>query len=156
MKYQYTLSLAFAALVFAVGVGSARTQTVTGSVAEAAVARGSTVRGAIVLTIPEGLHVNSNKPSTEYLIPTTVRISGVGFKPGPVEYPDGTNKKFQFSESELNVYVGEVTIPFSIVVPKRFRGDTLSVKALVRYQACTDEVCYPPKNITVLMSAAVK
>lgn len=156
MNYHSILSFSAAILVLAFGFVSAEGQTVTGSLAGDTVTRGSTVKGAVVLSIPEGLHVNSNKPESEYAIPTTVRISGVGFKPGSVEYPEGTNRKFQFSESELNVYEGEVSFPFSIVVPKNFRGETLSVKAFVRYQACTTEVCYPPKNKEISITAAVK
>lgn len=131
-------------------------QTVTGSLADAAVARGGTVKGHIVLSIPEGLHVNSNKPNSEYAIPTSVRITPEGFRVGPITYPDGTNRKFQFSEIELNVYEGEIIIPFTVTIPKAFRGKTLSVKAVVRYQACTDEVCYPPRNKEIVMTAAVK
>lgn len=150
-------SLSFLAFVFLVfGSSSASAQTVTASLADANVARGAKVKGTIVLSTPEGLHVNSNKPNSEYAIPTSVRISGLGLKVGPIDYPDGTNRKFQFSESELNVYEGEIKIPFSVTVLRSFRGKTLTVKALVRYQACTDEVCYPPRNKEVVMTAAVR
>lgn len=153
MKHRNLLALAFV-LVFS--CVAANGQTVTGSFDEATVSRGSSVEGSITLSIPEGLHVNSNKPNSEYAIPTTVRVSGVGLKPGTVEYPAGTDRKFQFSESELNVYEGEVKIPFIVAVPKNFRRGTLTVKAVVRYQACTEEVCYPPKNKEVVMTAVVK
>lgn len=146
--------LVFAILVL--GSSSASAQTVTASLADANVARGAKVKGTIVLSIPEGLHVNSNKPNSEYAIPTSVRISGLGLKVGAIEYPEGTNRKFQFSESELNVYEGEISIPFTVTVPRNYRGKTLSVKALVRYQACTDEVCYPPRNKEVVMTATVR
>lgn len=154
MKYRNILTYAF--LILAIGITAANAQTVTGTLTDATVARGTTAKGTIVLTIPAGLHVNSNKPNSEYAIATKVTISGVGFKPGAIEYPEGTNRKFQFSESELNVYEGEIAIPFSIVVPRGFRGDALSVKAVVRYQACTEEICYPPKNKTITIVAAVK
>jgi DsbC/DsbD-like thiol-disulfide interchange protein len=154
MKYRIILSLAFAFILF--NFISADAQTVTGALAERAVSRGSTVKGTIVISIPEGLHVNSNTPNSEYAIATAVRLSGVGFKPGTIEYPEGTNRKFQFSETELNVYEGEIAVPFSVVVPKTFRGKTLTVKAVVRYQACTEEVCYPPKNKEIVMTTAVK
>jgi hypothetical protein len=156
MKYLNIFS--FAVLLVFAGVVSANAQTVDvkGTFAEPAVARGAAAKGTIVLNIGNGLHVNSNKPDSEYAIPTTVRISGAGLKPGAVEYPEGANRKFQFSESELNVYEGEITIPFSVIIPKNFRGDTLSVKAIIRYQACTEDVCYPPKNKEIVMTAAVK
>ena len=150
----FSFSVAF--IILAMIAASASGQTVTGALAEATVARGSTAKGTIILSLPEGLHVNSNKPSSEYLIPTSVRISGVGLKPAVVEYPEGTNRKFQFSESELNVYEGEITIPFRIVIPKKLRSNKLALKAHVRYQACTDEVCYPPKNKELTMTVTLK
>lgn len=134
----------------------ASAQTVTGRLLEDSVSRGSVVKGAIELAIPEGLHVNSNKPFSEYAIPTTVRISGIGFKPGGIIYPKGTNRKFQFSESELNVYEGDVSIPFTFFLPRRFRGGILRVEAVVTYQACTEEVCFSPKETTIFMSAKVR
>lgn len=157
MTHRSTPLFLYAFIIFAFSVTAvAQTINVSGSLAETSVARGKTAKGTIVLAIPDGLHINSNKPASEYAIPTTVRISGFGLKPGKVTYPAGTNRKFQFSETELNVYEGEVSVPFSIAVPRTFRGKTLTVKALVRYQACTDEVCYPPRNKEVVMTAAVK
>jgi hypothetical protein len=154
MQYRDPILL-FLALFFAFFV-PADAQTVKGSFTQARVTRGSTAKGQIVLDIPDGLHVNSSKPNSEYAIPTSVKIETAGLKPIAVEYPEGTDRKFQFSESELNVYEGEVVIPFSITVPKRFRGERLAVKAVVQYQACTEEVCFPPKNKELIMTAAVK
>ena len=74
---------------------------------------------------------------------------------GPT-YPRGVNRKFQFSETVINVYEGTVRFPFTITVPAGFRGNTVSVRAVVRYQACTDEVCYPPRNKEITMTARVR
>ena len=139
--------------VLAIEVGA---QTVTGSLANGTVSRGSIAKGAVVLSIPGGLHVNSSRPNSEYAIPTSVRISGQGVRPGKVTYPRGKNRKFQFSESVINVYEGRVSIPFTVNVPANFRGDNVRIRAVVRYQACTDEVCYPPKNKDVTITARVR
>jgi hypothetical protein len=37
-----------------------------------------------------------------------------------------------------------------------FKGNAVKVRAVVRYQACTDEVCYPPKNKEITLTAKVK
>lgn len=135
---------------------TAQTVTVDSTVDEGTVSRGGTFKGKIHILIPEGLHINSNKPNSEYAIPTTVRITGAGMKPATIEYPEGTNRKFQFSDIELNVYEGNIVIPFSISVPKNFRGEKLTVNALVRYQACTEEVCYPPANKGITVTTNVR
>ena len=146
------LFLSFCAL----SAGSASGQTVTGSLSGGSVDRGESERGSIVLSIPDGLHVNSNRPASEYSIATVVRVRGPrGVRVSGVTYPRGKNRKFQFSENLINVYEGRVSFPFRVTIPATFRGDTVRLTATVRYQACTDEVCYPPRTKTVVINAKV-
>ena len=56
----------------------------------------------------------------------------------------------------INIYEGRVTIPFTVRVPANFRGNTVTVRAAVRYQACTDEVCYPPRTQNITLTARVR
>ena len=134
----------------------ASAQTVSGSIGNGSVARGSSARGSVVLSIPGGLHVNSSRPASEYAIPTTVRLSGSGVKVSGPTFPRGVNRKFQFSENVINVYEGTVRFPFTVNVPAGFKGDTVRVRAVVKYQACTDEVCYPPRSKEVTLTARVR
>jgi hypothetical protein len=136
-------------------VVEASAQTVSGSIARGVVRRGATTEGTVVLDIPKELHVNSFRPKSEYAIPTTVRITGNGVRIGRVTYPPGENRKFQFSEDLINVYEGTVFFWFGVTVPKTYKGKTVEVKAVVRYQACTTEVCYPPRNKEVIITARV-
>jgi len=140
-------------LLFLAGA-AAHAQTVNGSIG--AVKRGGSTRGTVTLRIPGGLHVNSNRPNSQYAIPTTVKISAVGAKTGGVSYPRGRNRKFQFSEEMLNVYEGSATFSFNLTVPANFKGNAVKVRVVVRYQACTEEVCYPPKTKEVVLTAAVR
>ena len=148
--------LGIALMILAVGATFASAQTVSGSIGNGSVARGSSSRGSIVLSIPGGLHVNSSRPASEYAIPTTVRLSGTGVRVSGPTFPRGTNRKFQFSENLINVYEGKVRFPFTVNVPAGFKGDTVRVRAVVRYQACTDEVCYPPRTKEVTLTARVR
>lgn len=132
----------------------AAAQTVSGSIGT--ISRGSSGRGTIFISIPGGLHVNSNRPSSQYAIPTSVRLSGTGVRIGAVGYPRGHDRKFAFSESLINVYEGRVPITFKVTVPKNFRGDTAKIRAVVRYQACTEEVCYPPRTKEVTLNVRVR
>ena len=143
--------------VFAIfGASVVHAQSVSGSIANGTVTRGKTVRGTVTLSIPGGLHVNSSRPNSEYAIPTTVRVSSSGgVKLGAVTYPRGRNRKFSFSEGTINVYEGRVSFWFNVTVPATFRGNTVRINASVRSQACTDEVCYPPKTQRVTLTARV-
>lgn len=147
----------FAVLVAAAGVSAASAQEVSGNLGDGTIERGKKARAVVVLDIPSELHANSNKPKSEYLIPTTLKVTPVaGLKIGPVVYPAGIDKKFGFSENELNVYEGKVEFGFDVTPLRNFRGDKVSVEVAVRYQACNDEVCFPPKTKRVTLTAVLK
>ena len=150
-KIIFTSLFFVCALVFAVATNA---QSISGSIP--AVKRGGTTRGTVVMSIPGGLHVNSNRPNSEYAIPTTVKVTGAGLKLGAISYPRGKNRKLGFSEDSINVYEGRATFSFNVTVPANFRGDTIKVRAVVKYQACTDEVCYPPKTKEITLTARVQ
>lgn len=153
MKKILSIAILSLGLFFLAGI-SASAQDVSGSIGS--VSRGGSTRGTVTLSIPGGLHVNSNRPNSQYAIPTTVKISAVGAKTGAVSYPRGRNRKFQFSEDTLNVYEGAATFSFNLTVPASFKGNAVRVRAVVRFQACTEEVCYPPKTKEVTLTARVK
>jgi hypothetical protein len=151
-KLFFTVLILFSVTLFA---SAAFSQTVSGSIGRGTVERGDSVEGLVVLTIPSGLHVNSNRPNSQYAIPTTVRITSPGVRIDKVRYPRGQNRKFAFSENVINVYEGRTPIRFTVKVPENFRGNTIRVRAVVRYQACTEEVCYPPRTKEITMTARV-
>lgn len=149
------LSLVIVLIAAAAVFSQVSAQSVSGSIAGGAVTRGKAARATVVLSIPGGLHVNSNRPNSEYAVATVVRASSPGVKIGPVSYPRGKNRKFSFSENTINVYEGRTSFGFNVTVPTTFRGSRVSVRVTVKYQACTDEVCYPPKTKEVTLTARV-
>lgn len=130
-------------------------QNISGFIGNGTVKKGSSVRGVVILEIPDGLHVNSNRPNNKYAIPTTLRLYSKDVNVGKVLYPRGKDKKFPFNENPINIYEGKVRFIFSVKVPQSFKGKTIKVRAVVRYQACNDEVCFPPKEKEVLLTARV-
>jgi thiol:disulfide interchange protein len=133
-----------------------RAQTVSGSIGSGTVLRGKASRATVVLSIPGGLHVNSSRPGSEYQIPTSVRATASGARVGAVTYPRGVDRKFAFSEGTINVYQGRTAFWFNVTVPAGFKGNSISVRIAVKYQACSEEVCYPPKTKEVTLTAKVK
>jgi DsbC/DsbD-like thiol-disulfide interchange protein len=146
----------FAILILSGSSAAASGQTITGSIGNGTAERGSSTRATVVVNIPGGLHVNSNRPSSKYSIPTTIRVSGTGIKTGGVNYPRGHNRKFAFSENLINVYEGRTVFPIKVKVPANFRGNVVRLRAVVKYQACTEEVCYPPKTKEITLTARVR
>jgi hypothetical protein len=97
--------------------------------------------------IAQGLHINSHTPRQSELIPATFSIpDGSGVRLEGASYPAGTDFTLPIDPKEkLSVYTGEFTIQTRMVAEP---GNHL-VEAKLRYQACDNNACMPPKTITV-------
>jgi DsbC/DsbD-like thiol-disulfide interchange protein len=111
------------------------------------VQRGRTVRVAMVIDIPSGYHINSNRPLESYLIATQLKVeSPSGIRVGPISYPRPLLRSFKFSKKQLSVYERQTIVRFTITVPANYSGGSIDLKANMRLQSCNDEVCFPPKT----------
>lgn len=108
---------------------------------------GKSTAVALHFRIKQGLHINSHQPKDEYLIPTVLSIpDSSGVRLESASYPAGAEFTVPVDPStKLIVYTGEFAIQARIVAQP---GDHL-VEAKLRYQACDDNACLPPKTITV-------
>jgi hypothetical protein len=107
--------------------------------------RGRTIQAAVLLDIPNGYHVNSNKPIGKYQIPTSLKIEvGDGVKASAVSYPRAIVKSFTFSDEKLAVFEGRAYLRFNLTIPAAFPHSKMLVKARVKYQSCSDSECYAP------------
>ncbi|HEV8118032.1 MAG TPA: cytochrome c biogenesis protein CcdA [Thermoanaerobaculia bacterium] len=109
-------------------------------------------QGALVLnaTLEPGWHVNSHKPSEDYLIATTVVVDPApGLQAGEPKYPEGSSKKFAFAEKPLSVYEGSftVTVPLTSAPPGEIAG-------AVEFQACSDTQCLAPASVRFKAAAS--
>ena len=117
---------------------------------------GRPVRVSIVIDIPPGFHINSNRPLESYLIATSVKVEPEnGLRAGAVTYPRPLLRSFKFSQKQLSVYEGQVRLKFNVTLPANYTDDSAKIKARVRLQSCNDEVCFPPKNHDVSLKIEV-
>lgn len=118
--------------------------------------RGRTIQAAVIMEIPRDFHVNGNRPLGKYAVPTSLKISASGgIKVGPISYPRAQVKSFSFSEEKLAVYEGRVVMRFNITLPSNYEQGVTELRARLRYQSCTNEVCFPPQNREITMPIAV-
>ena len=118
--------------------------------------RGRTVQAAVVMDIPTGFHVNSNRPLSKYLVATQLQIEAPsGIKVGPVVYPRAMLRRFKFSSDQLLVYEGMVVLRFSVTVPANFGSGPAELKARLRYQSCNNELCFPPQTREVALTITI-
>lgn len=128
-----------------------------GSFSPGKVVRGRRARATVVLEIPHGYHVHSNRPLEKFLIATQLKVEAPdGLRVGPVSYPRALLRNLKFSKNRVAVYEGRVTMRFSIAVPRNFATGSTEIKAKVRYQSCDDEVCFPPQTKEVKLWLTVE
>jgi len=112
--------------------------------------RGAAVETKIPVTVRPGFHVNSNTPSDEYLIPLRLTWKAPGaLENAQTVYPKPSLEKYEFAEKPLSVFTGnfDLVVKFK-VAPNAPAGPGVAVGQL-RYQACSDKACYPPKTLEV-------
>ena len=112
--------------------------------------RGAAVQVKIPVTVKTGYHVNSNTPSEDYLIPLKLTWTATGaLEGGSISYPKPAMQKFEFSEKPISVYVGNFDLTANFKVAANAPAGPGSVAGKLKYQACSDKACYPPKTIDV-------
>ena len=105
----------------------------------------------LTFKVKEGFHVNSNQPKSELLIPTTLKLDlPTDLAAGSITYPPGKDLSFPFDPNEkLNVYSDAFTIKTKLAAAKTAASGNFTVHGELKYQACSDNACFPPRNIPV-------
>jgi DsbC/DsbD-like thiol-disulfide interchange protein len=121
------------------------------------VRKGGTVQGTVTMDIPSGYHVNSNRPLEKFLIASQLQIEAPkGVRVGSLVYPRPILRKLKFSKSRVSVFEGRAVIRFSVTVPASFPSRTVELKGHSRYQACNDDICFPPRTRDVSVRLKVE
>lgn len=119
--------------------------------------RGSETIVDLNFRVLPGYHINSATPKSEFLIPTTLKMDlPTDIVLGKIAYPAGQDLTFPFSPDEaLSVYTGDFTVavavhPLHSVVPAKY-----VMHGVLRYQACDNAQCFPPKTVPVSFEVKV-
>ncbi len=95
----------------------------------------------LAVRLADGYHVQANPASAPFLVPTMIRLAE---QPKTdltrVVYPEAVEKRVGFVKQPLRVYEGAFTIRALI------KGSVEELRGTLRYQACTDTVCLPPRE----------
>lgn len=103
----------------------------------------------LTVKLQDGYHVNSHKPADEYLIP--LRIT---WNQGPIEavetvFPEPRLEKYAFSPKPVSVFSGTFEIISRFKVAPSAPLGLVAVSGRLRYQACTEKMCLPPRTIDI-------
>jgi hypothetical protein len=156
-------SLLAAAVLALVAAASAPAQTSSKSVVsvdaagpDAPVAAGSSFDASVTMHIKAGYHTNAQKPSEDYLIGTSLKLSPpAGVTVTKTGYPAAQFHKFSFSENPLAVYEGTAKISITMKVDAKTAAGPLTVPGKLTFQACNDSQCLPPSTVDVNIAVEV-
>jgi hypothetical protein len=130
---------------------------VAAQAAEVELHPGSSVDVNVNLAIVEGYHVHANPATLKNLIATTLTVTTpAGIKADAPAYPAAQMMKFSFDETPLAVWAGTANIGLRLHADAKMPLGTQMIPAKLRYQACDDTACYPPKTIDVTIPVSVK
>ena len=121
------------------------------------VAPGSHAAVQFTFRVERPYHINSNQPAAEELIPTQLHFSlpaEVAFV--KMRYPAGKLMSFPFDpNTKLSVYSGDFVISGLVVAPAQASSGTYTIHGELRYQACDNNACYPPKKLLFTFNVKV-
>ena len=114
---------------------------------------GSTHRVALDATLQpqgNGLHVNSNEPLEDFLIPTVLTLDppeGIALE--AVAWPTPIMLEQQGSENPLAVFEETFVIGAAFTVASDLDAGNYSIPGSLRYQACDERMCYIPTTASL-------
>jgi Disulphide bond corrector protein DsbC. len=118
--------------------------------------RGAAVEVKTPILLKPGYHVNSNTPSESYLIP--LRLT---WEPGPLQsidviFPKAHLEKYEFSPTRLSVFTGDFELATKFKVAADAESGPGMALGKLRYQACNNNSCLPPKTIEIKIPVIVQ
>ena len=101
--------------------------------------------------VASGYHINSNRPKSEFLIPTVLKVEATtDIVIGKTTYPEGQDMSFTFAPDEkLNVYTGDFKVDVLVRPLHSVQAGKYIVRGTLKYQACDNAACYPPKQLPI-------
>ena len=129
---------------------------VTPMVESDGVRAGSAVRGAVGVKLPEGFHVQSNKPRDPLLIATELHLTPPdGVQVAEIVFPPSIDLKQEGADQPLAVFERDFTIGVQLKLAANVPQGDLAVPVRLRYQACDDKMCFAPSNANTTINLRV-
>lgn len=131
------------------GLGHAQTRRPTAEVTPVVASEnhvaGATARLLLRVTLPAGLHVQSDKPRDPDLIPTVLTIEPPkGTTLVDIVYPKAVDFNQEGAKEPLLVFGDQFDIVVRLKLSPDLAAGPLVVPGRLRYQACNDTICFIP------------
>lgn len=114
----------------------------------ARVKRGAAAEAVVELKVQQGFHVHANPASRPQLIATKVEVvGGKDLEASPAVYPPPKPYKVPGMDALVDTYDGRFEVRIPIRAAQNGAAGKQEMQGSVRYQACDDKVCFPPKVV---------
>jgi len=113
------------------------------------VKRAASVDAKLAISVLPGFHVNSNTPSDAYLIPLKLTWTPGALEGGEVVFPKPRMEKYEFSDKPLSVFTGDFDLVAKLKAPDSAPQGPGVMVGKLRYQACNNTSCFPPKSVEI-------
>jgi hypothetical protein len=108
----------------------------------------------VVFHVQDGYHINSNKPTEEYLIATRIDWDASSAKHVVDDFPPPDLRVFGFTNGKkFSVFEGMRTVKARFSAPSS--AGNIVLDGVFRYQACDQHACYPPSKVPVHVTVKV-
>ncbi len=118
---------------------------------------GGKANADLAFQVKHGFHINSNKPGSDLLVPTVVKLDPpTDIAVGGLQYPEGHDFSLSADPTEkLNVYTGDFTVTAIVAAAKKMPPGRYRIHGMLKYQACDDRACYPPAQLPIAFDVQV-
>ena len=99
--------------------------------------------------------MNSSTPTEKYLIPLTLKWTSTTVETENVEYPKPQSLKLAFESKPLSILSGKFMFLTKFKVGLNTPAGPTTVTGKLRYQACNDKACFPPKTVEIKLPVNV-
>ena len=111
---------------------------------------GTSAQVAVLLNLEENWHVNSDRPSLDFLIGTELIVQEKeGLSVSAYIYPPSKEYNFDFATEPVDVIEGEAPIFFTVHADEDIETGSYTLDGTLQIQACDNEVCLAPTTLNV-------
>lgn len=108
------------------------------------------------ISVKPGFHINSDQPGDEYSFPARVELMPFqGLELEKVVFPAGHKVLLPFSEGPVSVLEGDFKVELKFKVAPS-AGLDLKIQGKLKFQACNDQACLPPRDVSFERKISLK
>jgi DsbC/DsbD-like thiol-disulfide interchange protein len=116
--------------------------------------RGSTVIETLKVEVLPGFHVNSDHPRDEYLIPLKLSWQDSPLETKTISFPKA--EEIQVGNENLLVFTGTFDIRTEFAAPANAPAGETTITGKLRYQACSNQMCFRPSSIEIKLPVNIE